>query len=196
MKLIGITGGVGMGKSTAQSMLVARAVPVLDTDAVARELVEPGQPALEEIAAEFGAEVLAADGSLRRDVLAKRVFSDADARSRLESILHPRIRVRWEGEAEHWRRAGRALGAVVIPLLYETSSEAAFDDIVCIACSPGVQAHRLKQRGWSSEEIQARIAAQLPISKKMASCDHVIWTDGELRIHERQWDQLLAQIQG
>src|SRR5262249_29213243 len=102
MTLLGLTGGVGMGKSTAATLLTQMAVPVIDTDSLARQLVEPGQPALAEIQAAFGANVIGPDGRLRRDQLAQRVFSNEPDRRELEDILHPRIRALWKKQAEQW----------------------------------------------------------------------------------------------
>ena len=118
MIVLGLTGGIGMGKSTCAQLLRQRAVPVVDTDGLARRVVEPGQPAQAEILAAFGQQMLGADGQLRRDELARLVFADLDARRRLESILHPRIRELWRAQAESWRAENHALAVVVIPLLF------------------------------------------------------------------------------
>src|SRR5580700_10122719 len=106
MKVYGLTGGVGMGKSTSDKLLRERGIAVTDTDAIARQIVEPGQPALVEIQALFGPDILSLDGRLRRDELARRVFSDSVARSRLEGILHPRIREIWRAQVQEWRAQG------------------------------------------------------------------------------------------
>jgi len=194
MKLLGITGGVGMGKSTAQSLLVARSVHVIDTDELARLLVEPGQPALAEIAALFGGQFLDSDGRLRREALATLVFKDAQARGRLESILHPRIRASWTKQVERWKQEGVAVGTVVIPLLFETGAAPGFDRTVCVACSPQTQVRRLKERGWTDSQVQQRIAAQWPIEKKLEASDCVVWTEGTLDVHARQWDEILRRV--
>src|ERR1043166_7183608 len=133
MKILGLTGGIGMGKSTAAELLRQRGLPVVDTDLLAREVVEPGQPALQEIKTLFGADVIDAGGPLRRAALAARVFADDTQRPQLEAITHPRIRERWVAQAEAWRGAGQPMGVVVIPLLFETGTEACFDAIVCAA---------------------------------------------------------------
>jgi len=110
MKLLGLTGGIGMGKSTAAEFLRTRGAQIVDTDELARQLVQPGQPALTEIQTEFGKKVIAPDGQLRREELAEIIFADAAARKKLETILHPRIRERWLAQTEIWRRENRALG--------------------------------------------------------------------------------------
>src|SRR6266404_2653652 len=113
MNLLGLTGGVGMGKSTASSLLADLKVPVVDTDVLARQMVEPGQPALAQIGATFGPEMMGPDGRLRRDALAKRVFADPAARQQLEAILHPPIREAWQAQVRVWREENLALGVVI-----------------------------------------------------------------------------------
>jgi dephospho-CoA kinase len=192
MKLLGLTGGIGMGKSTCARLLAHNGVAVIDTDVIAREIVEPGAPALEEISAGFGREVLDAQGRLDRSAMARIVFASPEKRKGLEAILHPRIRERWLAQVAQWRKEDREAAAVVIPLLFETDAQAFFDAIVCVACSPATQQERLRARGWSEEQIQQRIEAQWPLEKKMAGATHVIWTEGDLAIHERQIDRVLA----
>jgi dephospho-CoA kinase len=194
MKLLGLTGGVGMGKSTAANFLRECGIPIVDTDVLARELVEPGQPALAEIQTAFGAELIGADGQLRRDLLATRVFSDPHARQHLESILHPRIRSEWKRQTDIWRSEGKTSAVVVIPLLFETNAQAEFDSLICIACSPATQRARLTERSWSEKEIQQRIAAQLPVDDKIARSNFVVWTEGGLDVHRRQIDLILTRL--
>ena len=191
MKVLGLTGGVGMGKSAADSLLRQRGVPVVDTDLLARELVEPGQPALAEIARHFGPDILCPDGRLRRGRLAQLVFADPAARQQLELILHPRIRQLWQTQIETWRAEGRPLAVVVIPLLFETGAEKELDATICVACSAPTQSQRLLARGWSPEQIQNRIRAQWPIEQKMTLATYVIWTEAGLDIHAAQLDRLL-----
>jgi dephospho-CoA kinase len=194
MKVCGLTGGVGMGKSTTTGFLRERGVPVVDTDELARRLVQPGQSALAEIQSAFGKTVVASTGELNRDELARIVFADPDARKKLEAILHPRIREQWLAQIETWRGEGRLLTVVVIPLLFETRSESHFDKIICTACSATAQRERLLARGWTSEQIGQRIAAQMPVEQKIARADFVIWTEGTLAVHARQADEILARL--
>lgn len=182
MRLIGLTGGIGMGKSTCAELLAKDSVPVIDTDQLARSLTEPGQPALLEIFQAFGSEVSDAHGGLRRGALAEMVFKDSAARQRLEAILHPRIAAAWAAKVGEWRKDGVAVGVVVIPLLFETKAESSFDATVCVACTKATQNERLASRGWSREESQQRIAAQMPIEEKMSKADHVIWSEGSLDV--------------
>jgi dephospho-CoA kinase len=179
MRLYGLTGGVGMGKSTCAMVLAGMGVRVVDTDDLARSLTEPGHPAVEEISHQFGPEVIDSSGRLNRSALAQIVFNNSPARAALESILHPRIIAAWKEIVAGWRREGAALGVVVIPLLFETEAESHFVATVCVACSKPSQQLRLSERGWNPEERAGRIAAQLPIEDKMARSDYVIWSEGE-----------------
>ena len=196
MKLLGLTGGVGMGKSVCAHLLQSRGIPVVDTDDLARKVVEPGQPALAEVARVFGPEIIDDGGQLRRDVLARRVFADPNARKQLERILHPPIRQLWLDQAKAWRTQGRPFGAVAIPLLFETEAQKELDAVICVACSAATQAVRLQARGWTSEHIEQRIRAQLPIEEKIAKSNYVIWTEMSLEIHEAQLDRILSQEGG
>jgi dephospho-CoA kinase len=192
MKLFGLTGGIGMGKSAAAQILAARGVPVVDTDLLARKVVEPGEPALEEIRKAFGGEVISLDGQLRRETLAKIVFSNPSAREKLEGITHPRIRELWGNEVELWRARGEKAGAVVIPLLFETGAERDFDATICVASAAATQNKRLQERGWSAEEIAQRVAAQFPIDKKIARATYVVWSEGSLEVLGEQLGRVVG----
>lgn len=194
MKVLGLTGGIGMGKSASAQLLRARGVPVVDTDDLARQVVEPGQPALAEVMAAFGPQFAAPDGHLRRDELARRVFSDPAARQRLEEILHPRIRALWRAQVETWRAEGRSLGVVVIPLLFETKAEADLDATICVACSAATQQQRLRARGWSTEQIQQRLQAQWPVETKIERADYLVWTEASLDTHAAQIERILSLL--
>jgi len=175
-----------MGKSTTGVFLQKSGVEVVDTDLLARQLVEPGQPAFLEIATAFGPSVLSSSGGLDRRQLGRCVFADAEARARLESILHPKIRDLWQGQVKAWREAGSSRAAVIIPLLFETGAESYFDSVICVACSPAAQRARLEKRGWSEVEIQQRLSAQWPVKEKIDRSDFVIWTDATLEAHAAQ----------
>jgi dephospho-CoA kinase len=204
MKVCGLTGGVGMGKSTAAGFFQTLGAQVVDTDELARQLVQAGQPALLEIQTVFGKGVVAPDGRLRRDELAQIVFADTAARKQLEAILHPRIRERWLAQIETWRAApkrndggrgeNRALAVVVIPLLFETQAELYFNKTVCVACSAAAQRERLLTRGWTPEQIQQRLAAQWPVEQKIARSDFIVWTDGPLAVHAQQVERIVARL--
>jgi len=183
-----------MGKSTSGALFQARTIAVVDTDELARLIVEPGQPALDEVREAFGEDIVGKDGRLRRGELAKRVFAEPAARLRLESILHPRIRQLWHAQVEAWRAEGRTAAVVIIPLLFETKAEAELDATICVACSATAQRERLLARGWPAEQIAQRIEAQWPVEKKIALSDYVIWTEGEPDLHAQQIERILGSL--
>lgn len=193
MSVWALTGGIGMGKSTVASIFSRKGVWVTDTDQIARDLVRPGLPALEALVQQFGNVILAPDGGLARNKLAAIVFSDSSARRRLESILHPMIRQEWQRQVQCQLLAGATLAVVVIPLLYETEAESLFDQVVCVGCTPRAQMERLIQRGWSTEEIHRRMAAQLPAEEKMRRSHRVLWSEGSLGILEEQVARILRE---
>jgi len=193
VKVLGLTGGVGMGKSACAGLFLERGVPLVDTDELARQLVAPGQPALDEIRNLFGPELIAQDGQLRRAALAQTVFAEPAARRQLEKILHPRIRALWRAQVLAWRSEARPLAVVVIPLLFETGAEKELDTTICIACSAATQQERLLARGWSQDQIEQRTNAQWPVEKKIALANHVIWSEGSLDVHAAQLDLILAR---
>jgi len=177
-RVLGLTGGVGMGKSTAARLLKKAGLPVVDSDDLAREAVQPGTEGLAEIADEFGEGFLKPDGSLDRDKMASTVFQDQAARKQLELIIHPRVRAVWENRIEQWREQKRPVGVVVIPLLFEVGLQDSFDAVLCVASSASTQRSRLRGRNWSDAQIAARIAAQMDIAQKMDLADHVLWNEG------------------
>ena len=191
MKLYGLTGGIGMGKSAAGQILAQRGVPLIDTDLLARKVLEPGEPALAEVQRAFGPAVMATDGQLRRDELARIVFSDPAARHKLESLTHPLIRDLWKREVGLWQAQQKQLGIIIIPLLFETAAEKDFDATICIACSAVTQKKRLGERGWNPEQVNQRIAAQWPIEKKIAKADFVVWSEGTFEVLAAQLDRII-----
>jgi dephospho-CoA kinase len=191
MKVLGLTGGIGMGKTTVASLLDEVGLPIIDTDVLAREVVEPGQPALAEIRAAFGPTVIDPSGRLRRKELAQIVFEDPARREQLESILHPRIRENWLAQVDRWRAEGYSASTVVIPLLFETGARPLFDFVICVACSTESQRERLSARGWTMNEIDRRIASQWRVEEKIGLADYVVWTEGDLDSDRRQIERIL-----
>lgn len=181
-----------MGKSTAARCLRERGIAVVDTDDLARQIVAPGQPALAEIERGFGREMLDATGQLNRSALARVVFADPAARQQLEAILHPRIHRLWQAQLDAWRSAGQAVAVVVIPLLFETGVAPSFDAVLCVACSAKTQRERLRERGWTVEQIAQREAAQWPVAEKMARARFVIWSEGRLSVLQQQLQRVLG----
>lgn len=191
---IGITGGPGCGKSTAAQCLARAGCDVVDTDALARQAVEPGRPAAAAIRREFGPRFFDADGHLRRDSLARLVFSDESARLRLNAIIHPEVRALWKSAAARSADADRPC-AIIIPLLFESGLDNEFTAIACVGCSPSTQRLRLRARGWDDDMIQKRIAAQWPLEEKCRRATHVIWNDGSLETLQNQVDLLARAIE-
>lgn len=191
-RVIGITGGVGMGKSTAAKLLREQGVPVLDSDDIAREVVAVGEPALMEISEIFGADFLNAKGQLDRARMAAHIFGNDAEREKLETIIHPRVRERWLAQMETWRADDVPLGVVVIPLLFEVGAEAEFDFIICVACTGNTQRERLRARGWDDAQIAARIAAQMDVAQKIERADQVMWTEGDVGLLREQLQRILA----
>jgi dephospho-CoA kinase len=194
VRVLGLTGGVGAGKSACAALLAKRSIPVIDTDDLARQVVEPGEPGLTELSRRFGPGILDSEGRLRRDELARHVFSDVSTRKEVEDILHPRIRRLWQAKVDEWRAQGVSLAVVAIPLLFETNAQKSVDKTLCVACTRETQLKRLLARGWTVEESAGRIAAQMPMEQKMALADFVIWSEGPLDIHEAQLERLLASL--
>jgi dephospho-CoA kinase len=178
--IVAMTGGIGSGKSTAARLFQERGAGVVDTDAIAHELTLTGRPALAEIVGRFGAEYLAADGSLDRGKLRSRVFSDPDARRALEDILHPSIR----REVEVRVRASSAqYTLVLIPLLVETGGYRELAQrVLVVDCDERLQVQRAVQRGRLTEEqVHAILQAQATRSQRLALADEVIHNDGTLK---------------
>ncbi len=188
--LYGLTGGVGMGKSTVAKILEKKGMLVVDSDELARQVVEPGQPALAEIIDQFGDGIIDPQGRLDRAKMAQQVFGDDIAREQLETIIHPRVRARWQGKISEWRKQQVCLGVVVIPLLFEVEAQDQFDVVLCVACSASTQRERLRQRKWDEEQISARIASQMDIADKMKLADHVLWNEGDMDLLRDQINQI------
>ena len=191
---IALTGGIGSGKSTVSRLLAEKGAVVVDADAIAREIVEPGQPALEEIRVAFGPEVIDAEGRLLRSRLAEIVFEDPDALARLNAITHPRIAVR---SAELLESA--PADAVVVydmPLLVEQGPQAlvGWDAIVVVDAPEEVRVERLIARGVDRDDAQRRMAAQAPRDVRLAAADHVIDNSGDLLGLERSVNALWASL--
>ena len=189
--IYGLTGGVGMGKSTAAKILEKRGVSVVDSDELARQVVEPAQPALDEIIDQFGDGFIDSAGRLDRAKMAQQVFGDDTVREQLEAIIHPRVRVQWQRNISEWREQQISAGVVVIPLLFEVDAQDQFDVVLCVACSASTQRERLRQRKWGEEQISARIASQMDVVEKMKLADHVLWNEGNLDVLREQINSIL-----
>ena len=185
---VGLTGGIASGKSTVADMFADLGVPVIDTDVIARDVVEPGQPALAEIRESFGAAAFTDDGRLDRAAMRKIVFADEDARKRLESILHPRIRDAAMREASD---AGGDYQLIVVPLLAESPMKHAMDRILVVDCDEQTQISRLMARDAESEDQARRmLAAQSARDERLAIADDVVRNDGTLIETREQVEEL------
>jgi dephospho-CoA kinase len=193
MLRVGLTGGIGSGKSTVSARLSERGAVVIDADLLAREVVAAGTPGLAEIVVAFGPDMVDDDGELDRAAMGRRVFGDDEARGRLEQIIHPRVRAR----AAEIEAAAGADAIVVhdIPLLVETGQAGSFDVVLVVDAPPELQVQRLvEQRGMSEDEARSRIAAQAGREQRLAAADHVLSNDGSLEqlqaAADQVWDDL------
>ena len=193
MLRVGLTGGIGCGKSSVSRLLASYGAVVVDADLLARQVVEPGTPGLRAVVKEFGTDVLNPDGSLDRDKLGAIVFADEERRKALNAIVHPLI-----GEATQVELERAKDGDVVVhdvPLLVEGNLMSMYDVVVVVAASPETAKARLvRDRGMTPEAAQARIDAQLPIDAKRAVADVVIENDGPLEELEPQVRRLWADL--
>ncbi|ALA67549.1 dephospho-CoA kinase [Corynebacterium lactis] len=172
MLKIGLTGGMGSGKSTAAARLAELGATIIDADQVAREVVEPGQPALAELAAEFGEDILFADGSLNRGLLAERAFASESATAALNAITHPRINVR---TAELYDAVGDAIVVYDMPLLIEKGLDADQDLVIVVHAPVQQRLDRLvNSRGVNREDAARRIAAQVDDATRLSKADIVL----------------------
>ncbi len=183
MPAIGITGGVASGKSTLTALLAAQlGAAVFDSDACARDLLRHDEAVASEVRAEFGPGVFTTEGVIDRAALRQRVFADRTERTRLEAIVHPRVRASWQGwmREQLQNRPDRVL-LVEIPLLYETAAAPYFDRTIVVGCGRETQMRRLTgERRLEAEMAGQIIASQWDLSEKIRLCDHLIWNEGPL----------------
>jgi dephospho-CoA kinase len=192
---IGLTGGIATGKSTVANLLISKGANLIDLDRIAREIVEPGQPALTRIAERFGQAIIREDGSLDRKQLGAIVFADASERKALEAITHPEIRALMKARMdEHERLSPDKLVVVDVPLLFESGLEHYFTEVMVVYVPREEQLKRLMARdGLSQEAAEQRLAAQMSIEEKKARADIVIDNSGSMAHLEQQLDYWLQQ---
>ena len=200
MLLVGLTGGIGSGKSTVAQMLEKLGAVVFDADVLAREVVEPGTPGHQAVVERFGANVLAPGGELDREALASIVFADPSARRDLEAIVHPEVRRRFAEGSEEYRDSDRVV-VLSAPLLVETGMHTAFDVLLVVATPVEMQIERLlRERGMSEASIRARIDAQAPPEVKAEAADVLIDNVGTIEELEDRvgevWAGLAARAAG
>ncbi|MBV8762778.1 MAG: dephospho-CoA kinase [Deltaproteobacteria bacterium] len=194
--VIGLTGGIASGKSTVAKLLVERGAAVIDADQLARKVVEPGQPALAELVARFGAAILTADGQLDRKRLGAIAFADEAARADLGRITHPRIAAASAQAIAAWADAGASVVFYEAALLVENRAYTGLSGLIVVAAPDDVQEARVMARdGLSADEARARIAAQLPLDKKTAVATWVIYNTGDLDALRAEVDRVVAEIE-
>jgi dephospho-CoA kinase len=194
VRIIGLTGGIASGKSTVSQLLRELGASVLDADQLAREVVEPGAPALAEIAARFPG-VLTPDGRLDRPKLGARVFGDEGERTALNAIIHPRIQQAFAEKTRALADQGVELVVYDAPLLYENKLESWMEQVIVVVVPRDVQLSRLIARdGLTPEQAEARLASQLPLDEKRARADHVIDNSGSREQTRAQVERVWKSI--
>jgi dephospho-CoA kinase len=195
MLRLGLTGGIASGKSAVAAMLREKGFSVLDADSLAHKLIEPGQPAYDEVLQEFGQEVLAPGGRVDRAKLSAIVFQDRPKLDRLNAIVHPRVGEFVFRQFDEWQRAGtRDAAFVEAALLIESGIHKKLDGLVVAWCEPEQQLQRLLDRGLSESEARRRIAAQLPVEEKLLLATDRIDCSGSLDETRRQVEALAAKL--
>ena len=192
--IIGLTGSIASGKSTVAKMLEKYRFPIVDADQVARLVVEPGEPALTEIVAAFGEEILLEDGSLNRKKLGDLIFHDPSKRAILNGIIHPAIRKEMLRQRDEWLNNGAEVVIMDIPLLFESKLQHFVEKILVVSLSEEKQLERLMEPNQlNEEEARARISSQLPLSVKEEGADAVIYNESTLEKTEQQLNYILKE---
>jgi dephospho-CoA kinase len=197
MLRVALTGGIATGKSYVLDRLRRRGVPCLDADALVHGIEAAGTESTKEIAARFGPDVIAADGSVDRRKLGSIVFADESARRDLEAIVHPAVYRAIAAGLRAFELTEKPVLAVVdVPLLFESGHALNFDKVIATVCPIEMQMARLLERGVSELEARQRLAAQLPSAEKAARADFVVRTDGSFADTDRQVDEVLRVLGG
>ena len=195
MKRIGLTGGIGSGKSTVTALLRERGVSVIDADVTAREIVAPGSPVLAELACAFGEDIIRSDGTLDRQGLAARAFADRQATETLNAITHPAIERRTQELFDQVEAAGEPLVIWDMPLLVDKGYHEQMDGVIVVDVVVDERVRRLVEgRGLTEEDARQRIAAQVPDEVRLAAADWIIDNNGPVRALAGQVDALLRQL--
>jgi dephospho-CoA kinase len=196
VKLVGLTGGIASGKTTVANMFQRLGAAIIDADVLAREVVEPGQAAWQEIVTTFGRDVLKADQTLDRQKLRAIIFNNPSARKQLEAIIHPRVRALAEQRIREHREAGFAVIVYVVPLLFEGNLQDGLRPVILVACDIDVQRRRLEQRDQvDGAAAQKHIDAQMSLEEKRRLADYVIENNAGLEDLERQVREVFAKLQ-
>ncbi|MBZ5701769.1 MAG: dephospho-CoA kinase [Acidobacteriia bacterium] len=194
MLKLGLTGGIACGKSVVAAMLRELGFPVLDADALAHRLMEPGQPAHDAVLREFGAGIADAGGRIDRARLGALVFGNRERLERLNAIVHPRVAEAMQRQFAEWERGGQAVVFVEAALIVEAGFERQLDGVLVAWCRPEQQMERLLARGLSEEEARRRIASQMPIEEKLRHATETIDCSGTMEQTRSQVEALAAQL--
>lgn len=195
MRWVGLTGGMGTGKSRVAQLFQNAGVPVIDADQISRHLTQVGSEAISEIRQAFGPDVVLPDGGLNRKHLGELVFREPNKLSQLEKILHPRIQKAVQQKRADLQHQGHAFAVYDVPLLYEKKLEEQFDLIIVVTADHALQIQRVQNRdGLSVSEIERRLKAQLPLAEKVAKADYVIDNNGTLEQLEAQVRNLITEL--
>lgn len=197
-----VTGGIACGKSLVGAYLEALGVAVIEADMVCHGLMRASTPLFSRIVAAFGRAILAPDGEIDRAVLGRRVFGDAAALGRLNALLHPAaagaieawVRARREEACRNIGRGWRGGVAAIIPLLYETDGETAWDRVICVSAPLALQRERLRSKGFTEKEAHDRLAVQWPVEDKMERADYVVFNAGTQVCAQMQTVQVMQHI--
>jgi dephospho-CoA kinase len=196
VKLLGLTGGIASGKSTVAAILRRLGVAIINADELSREVVQPGQEAWKEIVDTFGPAILQEDKTLDRRKLRKIVFDNAEARKKLEAIIHPRVRALAEKKISELAATGSSIIVYEVPLLFEAQIHLWLRPVILVACDVETQKKRLLERDRLTEaEAQQHLDAQMSLEDKRKLADYVIENNGDLEELERQVRGVLQKIQ-
>ena len=195
MKLVGLTGGIASGKSTVAKILQDLGAAIVDADDLAREVVLPGREAWKEVVAAFGVDILQTDQNLDRQKLRTLIFNQPEARKRLESIIHPRVRALAEERIRQYGAAGYPVVIYEVPLLFEGKLQEWLRPVILVACNLETQTARLQKRDHLARAAaEKHIAAQMSLTEKRRLADYVIENNGSLADLERQTRQILEKL--
>lgn len=195
MKWIGLTGGLGTGKSTVAEILRQRGYVVLDADRLAGQVIAAGTPGLKSVIQRFGKNFLRSSGELNREKMSQEVFSNPQSLADLENIIHPLVQVETQRQKETARQAGSSAVFYDVPLLYEKNISG-FDAVIVVASSEENQRLRVRQRNrWSESEINNRLKTQMPLVDKIQKADFVIYNNGRFEDLQLEVEKVLSQLE-